>query len=474
MLKKGLILFLVLALLVSVTACGAGGDQSKDDTKTTTTTGSAVQEDSSSDTSDAVDDDDMVEDVPGQGNGTPVDTLPQEKINEALFIAGSPDGYAVVEYEDVYYCVNGRGEITGRLTDCYPYAKPSPAGYVLVDTVDDGLGVVDSTGKLMFTEASLGVSGFTKPEMVKNTLWYDYAVPSMQDGYLMAYKVEETYNNVVYSVGVVNMKGEWVVPLSAEHPIVKDSDCWNEGGLEQLIFYAGSDAFVYCTEAGYLGIYNVKTNKSAQVDLDMADVIFTDDYDRVFFVEGRLVWRDVYMQATYYKTIDVNGKYEKFLSTDGSGSNVEHSKTYFINERYFWVGNELWDRATLTKVAKEKYNLYYEAAYVGGYKPVLIENQAGSIYFGLENADGYKFEPVKVEHSDYNVTLYEDGTYVMCVEWKNGNHNVGYVYDYNGTLLNVAQGDLYAGMELRNGIIRTKDGNDMVYHKATDEIDYWL
>ena len=123
MLKKGLVLFLILAMLVSVTACGAGGDKTADDTKSTTTTGSAVQEDSSSDNSDeSNEDDDRVEDVPGQGNGTPVDTLPQEQINEAMFIAGSPDGYAVVYYEDVYYCVNGRGEITGRLTDCYPYA----------------------------------------------------------------------------------------------------------------------------------------------------------------------------------------------------------------------------------------------------------------------------------------------------------------------------------------------------------------
>lgn len=471
MLKKSLALVLILAMLVSVTACGAnGGDASDKDVPTTTTTGSVEQEDSSSDNTDVPDDDN----TPGGEGDAPVSTLPQEKINEAKFIAGSSDGYAVVEYDSVYYCVNGRGEVTGHLTDCYPYAKPSPSGYVLVDTVDNGLGVVDSTGKLMFTETSLGVSGFTKPEMIKNTLWYDYVVPSMQDDYLMAYKVEETYNNVVYSVGVVNMKGEWVVPLSSDHPIVKDSDCWNEGGLEQLIYYAGSSVFVYCTKAGYLGIYNVKTNKSAQVELDMADIVFTDEYDRLFFVEGRLVWRDVYMQATYYKSIDVNGKFEKFLSTDGSGSNVEHSKTYFINERYFWIGNDLWDRSTLTKVAKEKHNLYYETEYVGDYKPVLIENQAGSIYFGLENAAGYKFEPVKVEHSNYNVTMYEDGTYVLCVEWKNGNHNEGYLYDYNGTLLNKVWGDLYAGMELRNGIIRTKNGNEMVYHLATDEIDYWL
>lgn len=471
MLKKSLALVLILAMLVSVTACGAnGGDASDKDVPTTTTTGSVEQEDSSSDNTDVPDNDT----TPGGEGDASVGTLPQEKINEAKFIAGSSDGYAVVEHDSVYYCVNGRGEVTGHLTDCYPYAKPSPSGYVLVDTVDNGLGVVDSTGQLMFTETSLGVSGFTKPEMIKNTLWYDYVVPSMQDDYLMAYKVEETYNNVVYSVGVVNMKGEWIVPLSSDHPIVKDSDCWNEGGLEQLIYYAGSSVFVYCTKAGYLGIYNVKTNKSAQVELDMADIVFTDEYDRLFFVEGRLVWRDVYMQATYYKSIDVNGKFEKFLSTDGSGSNVEHSKTYFINERYFWIGNDLWDRSTLTKVAKEKHNLYYETEYVGDYKPVLIENQAGSIYFGLENAAGYKFEPVKVEHSNYNVTMYEDGTYVLCVEWKNGNHNEGYLYDYNGKLLNKVWGDLYAGMELRNGIIRTKNGNEMVYHQATDEIDYWL
>lgn len=486
MFRKGLAFLLAIILLMSITACGdsdEGKDEAKDNTKITgegrpVTTRlpqgnqPTVPNPSSSNNS--------------TSNNSSVE-LPQEKINEAMFIAGTPDGYAVVGYnpnddgpmvgyDDTYYCVNGRGEIQGQIdidsSYVRPYAKPSPTGYVLVDT-DDGLAVVDRTGKLMFSEASLGVTGFTKPKK-ESTLWYEYVVPSMQDDYLMAYKVEETYDSVTYSVGVVNMQGEWVVPLSADHPIVKETDCWNEGGLEQLVYYAGSGVFTYCTRAGYLSIYNVKTNKSTQIEMKTAEIFLTDEYKQFRFVDGRMVWRDVYMQATYYRSIDADGNYVQFLTADGSGSTVQHSKTYMINESYFWIGEELWDRSTLTKVAKKDYNLYYETEYVGGYKPVLIENQAGSIYFGLENADGYKFEPVKVDHSNYNVTLYEDGTYVLCVEWKNGNHNVGYLYDYNGNRLNVAQGDLYAGMQMRNGIIRTKDDNDMVYHKATDKIDYWL
>ena len=478
--KKLFAFLLATLLLLSVTACGKG--ETKDDTEDKASVTKKTQEVSVK-TEPSEPNEDTQPSVP---DGNKQDALPQEKINEALFIAGSPDGYAVVGYNpneddpmvgynDTYYCVNGRGEIGGKIdidsSYVEPYAKPSPTGYVLVDT-DDGLAVVDRTGKLMFSEKSLGVTGFTKPKK-GNTLWYEYVVPSMQDDYLMAYKVEETYDSVTYSVGVVNMQGEWVVPLSSDHPIVKDSDCWNEGGLEQLVYYAGSGVFTYCTKVGYLGIYNVETNKSVQVELDMADIVFSDEYVNLRFVNGKLIWRDVYIQATYYKSIDVNGNYVQFLTADGSHSNTQHSVTYRIDDFYFWIGEELWDRATLSKLNKEDYHLYYDAAFVGGYEPVLIENQAGSVYFGLENANGYKFEPVKAEHGNYNVTMYEDGTYVLCVEWKNGTHNVGYLYDYDGNMINCLKGGLYAGMELRNGIVRTSDSGELLYIKATDEIDYW-
>ncbi len=395
-----------------------------------------------------------------------VQILKDALLYEAQFIAGSDAGYAVVYKDEAYVCCNGKGEILGEIANGEPYACTTSTGHTLVDLGDE-FGVVDKTGTLVFSESSLGVSGFTMPQKPEKTLWYDYVIPSMQDGYLMVYRVEENYESVVYSIGVVNMNGEWVSPLSSSHPILKTSDNWNETKIKRIV-YAGCDAFTFCNYIAHLDIYNIKTNKTSRVELELG--ISSLEEKDFKFINGKTIWKNTYYHETQYYYADVNGKSGCFLVGEGSGRGGEHSKSAHIDDEYFWIDGELWDRSSLTKLSKDKYNLHYEKKFLGGYEPVIVENSAGTEYFGLKNQNGYKFEPIKTNFSGYGASFYPDGNYVLIT--LPGTENEAFIYDYNGNKINHFDGETYASFRLKNGIVRHYHASSGAkYFKATDSFD---
>lgn len=391
-------------------------------------------------------------------------TLPQELINEVKFIAESPEGYAVVCHNEVYYCTDGLGNVLGSLEKGEPYAKPSPSGYVMVDLGDE-FGVVDKTGKLLFSESTLGVNGFSMPEKQKGTIWYDYVIPSFEDDYLVAYTVKETYDSVTYSIGILGLDGNWVSPLSSEHPILKTFDKWSETKLKRSVAYIGDDMFAAYNYIQKLSLYNLSNNKTYEVSLELG--MSAPEEETFKFYNGKIIWENIYAQETQYYSVDTNGNVEKFFIGQGSGSMMKHSDSSVINDEYFWIDDELWDRKTLSKVSKQEYNRYYDAKYPGGYEPVIIENSAGTEYFALKNADGYKFEPVKIDHDTYNASFVMDKDYVMikCA-------GVGYVYDYNGNYIEKFKPTQYGEMSLKNGIVRHRRGLSATYVLPTDKVEF--
>ena len=57
--------------------------------------------------------------------------------------------------------------------------------------------------------------------------------------------------------------------------------------------------------------------------------------------------------------------------------------------------------------------------YINGLLPKLIENSEGTMYLGIENANGYIFEPIKLPFSShYNDRILYDGKYIL-IENKN-------------------------------------------------------
>ncbi len=456
--KRIILLMLVISVIFSFAACGndeSVSSSQKNDSTEESTNNSAEESTNNS-----------AEDNESENNN--VVMLPQELINEAKYIAESPKGYAVVYHDNVYYCTDGLGNVLGSLEEGEPYAKPSPSGYIMVDLGDE-LGVVDKTGKLLFTESTLGVDGFSMPERQSDVLWYEYVIPSFEDDYLPAYKVEETYDSVTYSIGILGLDGKWASPLSSEHPILKTSTKWSETKLKRSIAYIGDDIFAAYNYIEKLSLYNLSNNKTYLVDLEVG-LTAPEETDFKFY-NGKIIWENIYSHETHYYSVDTNGNVEKFFVGNGSGSILKHSESAVINDEYFWIDDELWDRKTTAKISEKDYNCYFDAKYPNGYEPVIIENSAGTSYFSVKNTDGYKFEPIKLDFDTYNSSFEIDKDYVMIEIWSAG--TTGYIYDYNGKFINKIKSTMYGSLSIKNGIVRHYHKNEgATYFLPTDTIKF--
>lgn len=70
----------------------------------------------------------------------------------------------------------------------------------------------------------------TEPLYVRRKHWASQALASrtgssrdkkfLSDGYVLAYKTNESYAGVNYEIGVLDTNGQWVVPLAGSNPLL--------------------------------------------------------------------------------------------------------------------------------------------------------------------------------------------------------------------------------------------------------------
>ncbi|MBQ7779610.1 MAG: hypothetical protein IJ404_03860 [Clostridia bacterium] len=386
-------------------------------------------------------------------------------IREAKYISGLTNGYAWVRDKDKFVLSDTDGRILGKLDGYTPYAKTNSSGYTLVS--GSTYAIVDSKGTVVASEESLNVK-FVIPDRDKSALWYEYDVPGFEDGYILAYSMDESYNGVTYKIGILGANGQWVVPPSSDHPILKTSFCASEYEIKNEIFYSNDGIYSFKTAWNIVSFYDAKLNKvSGSVNLLDVDLSI-ENFD---FDSGKTLWKTVYVYDTYYYSLTPNGTVTNFLKTDGSHSIFENGETYILRGKYFWVDNVLYSRDTLSALSSEKNQLYYDYKYPNGIVPKLIENSEGTTYLGFENANGYIFEPIKVSFDNYLPNISYDGKYALIES-----DNVVYIYDYAGNQINEYDVGAYVETGLSNGVVRCKYNGKVVYtytYETPDKYFYY-
>ncbi len=181
-------LILVLCMLV---ACGPILEDSNDGTGNNANTGDV---------------DNNTGRVDNTGNNTTDDSSNTDNSKKftGTISRGTPfsEGVAVVTDGLKTYCIDKQGNIVFELDVKF---EPHQGGYYTkgfqngLIKIEDNL--YDKTGKE------------TKPEDVGVTKFYDQGLPG---GYIIAVKEEATYNSTKQSLGIMNTKFEWIVPLSEE------------------------------------------------------------------------------------------------------------------------------------------------------------------------------------------------------------------------------------------------------------------
>ncbi len=173
---------------------------------------------------------------------------------EARYRAGEENGYSIYGNQ----CIDSKGYATFTLDDeeecimCeneFEYDIYKVYNGVVLTQINDVFRLRSAIdGKIIYT---------TENTPNVKVLLFNKADLLYKDGYIMLYERNESFDGVNYKIGLMNINGEWTIPLSENNPIL---ETFNEeidvSFLENYLFYLGEK--IVGVTSRYL--YNIENN----------------------------------------------------------------------------------------------------------------------------------------------------------------------------------------------------------------------
>ena len=305
-----------------------------------------------------------------------------------------------------------------------------------------------ANGTIVCSTESLGITGFGLDDN-----YVDY-ISFLADGYVFAYKVNETYYGVTYEIGILGTDGKWIVPLSDENPILnsgmpcsvsafhKDLRYLEEGVLllkvqlsdyyYNYVIYNISDNEVYRLNANYRSSnlnYMITTAKfENEVFCGIrGDNMYEIHSDGTVNIKN-LFPDDALNFGTYGFYVDDNGDYTVLSN---NGREMELRKNGLLIK--------VFDTVNITN-----------AVYVGDMWLIFIKNQAGNFYYTYLKPDGeFLFEPID---SDASYICTQEGIGISYYETDIVQGYTKIVVDRNGNTLYTSKKGT-TEIFVRNGVV---------------------
>lgn len=156
----------------------------------------------------------------------------------ALYCAESEDGYGVFDH----YVIDSKGYpiftfdegeecILFQELESEGYSIPKVYNNVTITEINDTVRLRSAIdGKILYT--------------TENTPNVKVAFPTntdllIKDGYLIFYERTDAFDGVKYKIGIMNTKGEWVIPLSENNPILQINKYVDIDFFEYDLIYHG-------------------------------------------------------------------------------------------------------------------------------------------------------------------------------------------------------------------------------------------
>ncbi len=226
-------------------------------------------------------------------------------------------------------------------------------------------------------------------------------------GYFLVHKTESTSETEKHLFGVIDINGDYTVPLSSEHPISTQLEECGYKFKDIGIFYVGG------------GYYSINYYKNIDEEPDYYNVSknkITSDYHR-------------YAQIDYeFMEIDEDGN-ENIIFTDYFLENVSGSiylRDPFESGDDNYVLIDILTQNILINFGKYELITDGTASYRNGYLLAKIKGPEGKSYCCLFNSNGKTvFDPIFMSASDAFSSLSDEGFFVQ----KSG---IIYFYDYEG------------------------------------------
>ena len=320
-----------------------------------------------------------------------VDITEKIKISKYSYVSGDGEShYALYDQHGCKIYVLSNSEKMCVVGDYY-FMSTENSIYYLKDTL----------GNVIFTSESLGVSGFGMSENFESFTEF------LNDGYVLVYNCLESYNGVTYEIGVVDVDGDWIVPISADNPII---NCGFDCSITNLTC---KDALI--PELSYAGDGCIRI-KIAKSDYPYEYCFYNINTDKILYFKPETnIWTNT---VEYMMTIaefsngvsyGMNGAYMYEFRTDGSSRIFRViPKDYPYYERVDFYVDENGTVCVLTTAGIvdssgkiiadfEEMNInLITGKYAKDHNCLLImKNDQGTIYYALMDSNGnFIFNPI--------------------------------------------------------------------------------
>lgn len=418
------------------------------------------------------------------------------------------NGYAWITKDGIDSCYNEKGELLFTLPKGTRAASVFYDGYAAVMQKDKSgnayvSAIIDTKGNTVFDTKKIGADGFifgiyenqpisgfksTKYREDSENTFGDFndLLPVedrfLEDGYIFAYTLSESYAGTDFQVGVVNMKGEWEVPMAKDNIASVGKD-YSPGELLQNLSYCGEGNFMKVKSSYGLDdistifnvdFYNFDANSWQSLVGD--NLKYYHDTFGLTFEDGVAIGVGSVTDGMTYIYAPVSGDKQVKIDNRELKYSSDNGYTYFYNyDRtgrviFAYGGKEGTNVIGLDEELNEIFRTDLKYCFpahdsCNGYIPVNIRNDKGTEYWSVLDSKGeFVFEPREGAISRCDEFIIDE-KYIFFKCSNNYGEEYGTVYDLKGNEVKDFEDYKYTYLSYRNGVVKTvtKDGAKTEY-----------
>lgn len=298
-----------------------------------------------------------------------------------------------------------------------------PEGTDNTDFVPDT--IIDSQNNII---ASPGENGYTAFCDSTDGSFYNQNT-ALVEGWILAYSKSEDYLGTKIKIGVLDTKGEWIIPLNENNPI---SEYIEKNGDSELEYsYLGDGVVSFASyDYGY-NFWNIKDNYWFTTDLIKLERFVIGNYvpENIHFENGITVFGTssgkVFRMTNRGETNEIEFDFDPGLFVKPQ---MYSSGMFFYKDSYYNAyGQKIIDLS--------KYELSSDGPgpFVDDRALIVIKNTSGKQYFTLIDKTGeFLFEPIEMNGNDDTIDYTNQ---ILIYNENTATSSVYHAYDKNGRKL---------------------------------------
>lgn len=300
-------------------------------------------------------------------------------------------------------------------------------GFMFIKGTDGSVRLCNTEGEVIFSDASLGVTGFAMLDDHSQNRSF------LADGYIAAYRMTQGLMGTGYELGILNTQGEWVVPLSAQHPLLTCGADVSSRLFEKMYYMKEGVIGIQDYDAEFrVQLYSIQANAMLTLSLtnsekDVLQALKRSTIETLYYDEfenGEIYIRTGLLHFTIHNTGEITWCrwYEKdwFKKTPDPFVTIRHTENCFATLIYCDKQVQI-VHSDGTIIPVGPFRVEECTPIAGGWMLTAYNAEKTYYYLALDTAGNFLFEPVQ---TDAEVIILPDGRELECEGDKHGNKSI--------------------------------------------------